>query len=105
MVMAAPDKGIPQDLLEKAHCIVSVRNLKTAAFGGKYGRAICPVDQRGAGVDLDDHAARYGKTLENRAIVTGRVRAPKVATRLLELLNRYSARERTSYQDDGGGSP
>ena len=39
-VMAAPDKGIPQDLLEKAHCIVIVPDLKTAAFlvGGKYGK-------------------------------------------------------------------
>jgi lipid-binding SYLF domain-containing protein len=39
-IMAAPDKGIPQDLLEKAHCIVIVPALKTAAFvvGGKYGK-------------------------------------------------------------------
>jgi len=39
-VMDAPDKGIPQDLLEKAHCIVIVPDLKTAAFvvGGKYGK-------------------------------------------------------------------
>src|ERR1700690_602965 len=39
-IMAAPDKGIPQDLLEKAHCIVIVPDLKTAAFivGGKYGK-------------------------------------------------------------------
>jgi lipid-binding SYLF domain-containing protein len=39
-VMAAPDSGIPQDLLEKAHCIVIVPALKTAAFvfGGKYGK-------------------------------------------------------------------
>src|SRR5579872_6692448 len=39
-IMAAPDKGIPQDLLEKAHCIVIVPSLKTAAFvfGGKYGK-------------------------------------------------------------------
>jgi lipid-binding SYLF domain-containing protein len=39
-VMAAPDRGIPQDLLEKAHCIVIVPGLKTAAFvvGGKYGK-------------------------------------------------------------------
>jgi lipid-binding SYLF domain-containing protein len=46
--------------------------------------------------DLDDNAALYGKKLENRAIVTTGVRAPKAATRLLELLNRYSARERTN---------
>ena len=39
-IMATPDKGIPQDLLEKAHCIVIVPELKTAAFvvGGKYGK-------------------------------------------------------------------
>jgi lipid-binding SYLF domain-containing protein len=39
-VMATPDRGIPQDLLERAHCIVIVPSLKTAAFvvGGKYGK-------------------------------------------------------------------
>src|SRR5512133_1414519 len=39
-VMATPDKGIPQDLLEQAHCIVIVPGLKTGAFlvGGKYGK-------------------------------------------------------------------
>src|SRR5436190_8528005 len=39
-VMTAPDKGIPQELLENAHCIVIVPDLKTAAFGigGKYGK-------------------------------------------------------------------
>jgi len=39
-VMAAPDRGIPQELLENAHCIVIVPGLKTAAFvvGGKYGK-------------------------------------------------------------------
>jgi SH3 domain-containing YSC84-like protein 1 len=39
-VMATPDKGIPQDLLSKAHCIVIVPGLKTGAFivGGKYGK-------------------------------------------------------------------
>ena len=39
-IMAAPDKGIPQDLLERAHCIVIVPDLKTAAFviGAKYGK-------------------------------------------------------------------
>ncbi|MGA2595820.1 MAG: lipid-binding SYLF domain-containing protein [Bryobacteraceae bacterium] len=39
-VMATPDKGIPQDMLSNAHCIVIVPGLKTAAFlvGGKYGK-------------------------------------------------------------------
>jgi SH3 domain-containing YSC84-like protein 1 len=191
-VMNAPDKGIPQELLEKAHCIVIVPDLKTAAFvvGGKYGKGyvscrnasgtgwsapgtvrieggsvgfqigasstdliMLVMSERGAdkllsskftlgaegsvaagpigrtataqtdaqmradilswsrtqglfaGValegatlreDLDDNAALYGKRLENRAIVTTGARSPKAAARLLSLLNRYSARERTS---------
>ena len=39
-IMAAPDKGIPQDMLANAHCIVIVPGLKTAAFlvGAKYGK-------------------------------------------------------------------
>ena len=39
-VMSAPDKGIPQDLLNKAACIVIVPGLKKGAFviGAKYGR-------------------------------------------------------------------
>src|ERR1700693_2633087 len=39
-IMASPDKGIPQALLEKAHCIVIVPGLKKGAFivGAKYGK-------------------------------------------------------------------
>jgi lipid-binding SYLF domain-containing protein len=44
-IMGTPDKSVPQDLLEKANCIVLVPGLKKAAFGigGKYGRgfAVC----------------------------------------------------------------
>jgi lipid-binding SYLF domain-containing protein len=189
-VMTAPDKGIPQDLLEKAHCIVIVPDLKTAAFGvgGKYGKGYLScrrptagwsapgtvrieggsvgfqigaestdlimliMSERGADKllaskftlgaegsvaagpvgrtataqtdaqmradilswsrtqglfaglavegatlrqDLDDNAVLYGKKLENREIVTKGVRPPKAADRLLALLNRYSAKERT----------
>lgn len=48
-VMAAPDKGIPQELLEKAHCIVIVPGLKTAAFlvGGKYGKGYLSCRNKG----------------------------------------------------------
>jgi SH3 domain-containing YSC84-like protein 1 len=190
-VMATPDKGIPEELLEKAHCIVLVPDLKTAAFvvGGKYGKgylscrsktragwsapgtvrieggsvgfqiggsetdlimlvmsekgadkllsskftlgaegsvAAGPVGRTAtaqtdtqmhadilswsrsqglfAGIalegatlrqDLDDNATLYGKPLENRAIVTTGVPAPKAAAKLIALLNRYSAKERT----------
>ena len=39
-VMGAPDKGIPDELLEKAHCVVIVPGMKKAAFivGAKYGK-------------------------------------------------------------------
>jgi SH3 domain-containing YSC84-like protein 1 len=44
-IMSAPDKGIPNDLLSKAQCVVIVPELKKAAFivGGEYGRgfAVC----------------------------------------------------------------
>jgi lipid-binding SYLF domain-containing protein len=44
-IMAAPDKGIPSDLLEKSQCVVIVPGLKKGAFllGGEYGRgfAVC----------------------------------------------------------------
>ena len=189
-VMGAPDKGIPQELLENAHCIVIVPDLKTGAFivGGKYGKGYLLCRNKGAsgwsapatvrieggsfgfqiggsstdlimlvmnargadkllaskftlgaegsvaagpvgrtataqtdaqmhadilswsrsqglfaGIalegatlrqDLDDNATLYGKKLENRAIVTTGVRAPKAAAKLLALLNKYSFRER-----------
>jgi lipid-binding SYLF domain-containing protein len=39
-IMATPDKAIPQDLIEKARCIVIVPGLKKGAFGigGEFGR-------------------------------------------------------------------
>jgi lipid-binding SYLF domain-containing protein len=44
-IMDTPDKGIPQDLLNKASCVVVVPSLKKGAFvvGGEYGKgfAIC----------------------------------------------------------------
>ena len=191
-IMAAADKGIPQDLLSKAHCVVIVPGLKTAGFilGGKYGKGyltcrnksglgwsapgtvrieggsvgfqiggsetdliMLVMNERGADKlldskftlgaegsvaggpvgrtataqtdaqmkaqilswsrtqglfaglslegatlrqDLDDNATLYGKKLENRQIVTTGVRAPKAAAALLNLLNKYSAREVTS---------
>jgi lipid-binding SYLF domain-containing protein len=188
-VMDAPDKGIPQELLENAHCIVIVPGLKTAAFvfGGKYGKGylscrnksgagwsapgtvrieggsvgfqiggsetdliMLVMNDRGEGKllsskftlgaegsvaagpvgrtataqtdaqmhaeilswsrtqglfaglalegatlrqDLDDNRALYGKKLENRHIVTGGVRAPRAAEKLMGLLNKYSRHE------------
>jgi len=189
-IMATPDKGIPQELLENAHCIVIVPELKTGAFiiGGKYGKGYMSCRNKGgpgwsapatvrieggsigfqiggsttdlimlvmnargadklleskftlgaegsvaggpvgrtataqtdaqmhadilswsrsqglfAGIslqgatlrqDLDDNATLYGKKLENRDIVTKRIRPPRAAAKLMALLNKYSFRER-----------
>jgi lipid-binding SYLF domain-containing protein len=48
-VMSAPDKGIPQDLLDHAQCIVIVPDLKTAAFffGAKYGKGFLSCRSQG----------------------------------------------------------
>lgn len=191
-IMATPDNGIPQQILENAHCIVIVPGLKTAAFvfGGKYGKGyvscrnkngiawsapgsvrieggsvgfqiggsatdliMLVMNERGADKllsskftlgaeasvaagpvgrtataqtdaqmhaeilswsrsqglfvglalegatlrqDLDDNASLYGKRLENRRIVTTPVKTPRAAEKLIALLKKYSARERTS---------
>src|SRR3984893_11977634 len=48
-VMATPDKGIPQEMLENAHCIVIVPSLKTAGFvvGAKYGKGYMSCRNKG----------------------------------------------------------
>ena len=197
-VMAAPDKGIPQEMLDNAHCIVIVPSEKTAAFlvGGKYGKGylscrnkggigwsapgtirieggsvgfqiggsttdliMLVMNERGADKllsskftlgaegsvaagpvgrtataqtdaqmhaeilswsrsqglfaglalegatlrqDLDDNAALYGRKMENREIVTSGMNPPEAATKLIAILNKYSARERTSTSTGSG---
>jgi lipid-binding SYLF domain-containing protein len=41
-IMSTPDKGIPDDLLDKAECVAIVPGLKKGAlgFGGKYGKGV-----------------------------------------------------------------
>jgi lipid-binding SYLF domain-containing protein len=50
-IMGAPDKGIPKDLLENAHCIAIVPSMKKGAFivGAKYGKGFisCRKSARG----------------------------------------------------------
>ena len=52
-IMSAPDKSIPQDLLNKAYCVVLVPGLKKGAFivGAKYGKgyAVCRAPEQGWG--------------------------------------------------------
>src|SRR5579885_415041 len=39
-IMNTPDRGIPQDLLAKAQCVIIIPGLKKGAFmvGGEYGK-------------------------------------------------------------------
>jgi SH3 domain-containing YSC84-like protein 1 len=41
-IMAAPDKGIPGDLLDKADCVAIIPSMKKAGFifGGRYGKGM-----------------------------------------------------------------
>lgn len=50
-IMASPDQGIPQDLLNKAYCVAIVPSLKKGAFvvGGQYGKGFT-ICRKGAGM-------------------------------------------------------
>lgn len=50
-IMSAPDKGIPEDLLAKAACVVVVPGVKKGAFiiGAKYGRGFIVCRKPGSG--------------------------------------------------------
>lgn len=51
-IMSAPDKGIPQDLLSKAHCVGIVPSMKKGGFlvGARYGKGVMLCrEQGGAG--------------------------------------------------------
>src|SRR3954466_11646248 len=50
-IMGVSDKSIPQDLLDKSHCIVIVPSLKKGAFivGAKYGKGFLSCRKPGAG--------------------------------------------------------
>ena len=50
-IMGTPDKGVPEDLLNKSTCVIVVPGLKKGAFivGGKYGKGfmVCRKERRG----------------------------------------------------------
>jgi lipid-binding SYLF domain-containing protein len=188
-IMSVPDKAIPQELLDKAHCVAVVPGLKKGAFifGAKYGKGyfscrkksgvgwtapatvrieggsfglqiggsetdviLLVMNERGAerllsskftlggdasvaagpvgrtaaaqtdafmtaeilswsrsrGVfagislqgatlrqDVSENRALYGRSLENREIITQELPPPKAAERLLNALNKYSSRK------------
>ncbi|HXG33886.1 MAG TPA: lipid-binding SYLF domain-containing protein [Bryobacteraceae bacterium] len=188
-IMSVPDKAIPQELLDKAHCVAVVPGLKKGAFifGAKYGKGyfscrkksgvgwtgpatvrieggsfglqiggsetdviLLVMNERGAerllsskftlggdasvaagpvgrtataqtdafmtaeilswsrsrGVfagislqgatlrqDVSENRALYGRSLENKEIITQELPPPKAAERLISALNKYSSRK------------
>ena len=51
-IMSSPDKGIPQDLLKNANCVVIIPGMKKGAFivGAKYGKGFTTCrKEKGAG--------------------------------------------------------
>jgi lipid-binding SYLF domain-containing protein len=188
-IMSVPDKAIPQELLDRAHCVAVVPGLKKGAFifGAKYGKGyfscrkksgvgwtgpatvrieggsfglqiggsetdviLLVMNERGAerllsskftlggdasvaagpvgrsataqtdafmtaeilswsrsrGVfagislqgatlrqDVSENRALYGRSLENKEIITQELPPPKAAERLLNALNKYSSRK------------
>jgi lipid-binding SYLF domain-containing protein len=50
-ILAAPDQGLPTEVLAKAHCVVIVPGLKKAGFivGGTYGRGFITCRRQGTG--------------------------------------------------------
>lgn len=50
-IMQGEDKGIPQDLLDKAHCVAIVPGLKKGGFivGAKYGKGVLMCRKPGGG--------------------------------------------------------
>jgi lipid-binding SYLF domain-containing protein len=57
-IMGTPDRGIPQDLMNKAWCVVVVPSLKKGAFvvGGEYGKGFATC-RKGAGMGWGAPAA------------------------------------------------
>ena len=77
-IMSTPEKGIPQDLLDKAHCIVIVPGVKKLALGigGKYGRGfeLCRGTDRAWGAPA---AVRMeGGSIGTEGILHGRPHQP-----------------------------
>ena len=88
-IMATPDKGIPQDLLERAHCVVIVPNLKTAAFmfGAKYGKGY--MSCRKAGGEPERRSASQNavqrEPLPHAAAIVSKAKTSGCSTYLLRL--------------------
>src|SRR5215475_10432813 len=49
-IAAVPEKGVPQDLWNKAECVVVIPSMKKAAFlvGGEYGSGVMSCKNAGA---------------------------------------------------------
>jgi lipid-binding SYLF domain-containing protein len=53
-IMQTPDKGIPSNLFQKAHCVIVIPSMKKAGFifSGKYGKGFAVCRKSGGGFGL-----------------------------------------------------
>ena len=53
-IMATPDKAIPQDLLERSHCVIIIPGMKKVGFivGAKYGKGFIACRKHSGGRHL-----------------------------------------------------
>ncbi len=76
-MMRASDRGIPQDLLDKAKCVVVVPGMKKAGFifGAKYGRGFAACRREGgsgwsapAAMRVEGEASDFKSALPRRIL-------------------------------------
>src|SRR5207302_395437 len=87
-IMATPDKGIPEETLSNAKCILVVPDLIKGGFifGGKHGRGLT---LEGAVVQQDDDSTRaiYSKDMTFRNILSGKASTPKSADAFIKAVS------------------
>jgi lipid-binding SYLF domain-containing protein len=83
-IMRTPDRGIPQELLEKAYCVVIVPGLKKGAFlvGGQYGKGYLSCrNKNGEGWSAPEHHSQpRSPTAGARNPAGDRARRPRPRT-------------------------
>jgi lipid-binding SYLF domain-containing protein len=77
----APDKGIPDEVLSGAKCIVVIPHLVKGGFifGAEHGRGVasCRTSEGWSAPDEDSTRAIYGREVSFRSILSGDIQAPK----------------------------
>ena len=68
-ITASTDKGIPQDLLDKSHCVVVIPSMKKGALivGAQYGKGFLTCRRAGGGWSARARSARKAAASDSRS--------------------------------------